>query len=460
MAFKASPYFNSPQFSQAASNLMALFEPPSGADAAGWAAANAKKAEAARLAEQFGYLTNPTNQASPDFHQRADAYLLGTGGITPTQSFYAQDTNNATQRYGYDTQAATSRANNAADNQRAIQTNTADNARALEVGQINGLADLYKPVGEGEVRPAIPQDVAGRFGVARELPAEQGREKPRSDAEVKGAILQTLPQELQQAAAFGSTPIEAIVTPDGARNVTRLDAIGRQPVETKGQTINVGGNNDIGTIPQGMMVTRDPQGNVTGMVAIPGGPVDQKAKDDAAQAATKANTRNASANIVVDDIDRALANIDASPTLNTGVGAAITGKVPGTPAFNTDALIQTVKANAGFDKLQAMREASPTGGALGAVSDAENQMLQAAIGNLSTSQNREQLQYNLKRVSNIYRDIIDGPGNGQRYDLKTGALVGGTSAPAAAGGGLAEGTVIQNSAGDKMIRRGGKWEPM
>ncbi|RWD74272.1 hypothetical protein [Mesorhizobium sp.] len=459
MSFKASPYFNSPQFAQAASNLMALFEPPSGADAAGWATASAKKAEASRLAEQFSYLTNPTNQSAPDFRQRADAYLLGTGGITPTQSYYAQDANNATQRYGYDTQAAASRANNAADNQRAIQTNTADNARALEVGQINGLADLYKPVGEGEVRPAIPQDVAGRFGITRDLPAELGREKPRSDAEVKGAILQTLPQELQQAAAFGSTPVESVVTPNGPRVVTRLDALGKQPVETKGQTINVGGNNDIGTIPQGMMVTRDAQGNVTGMVAIPGGPVDQKDKEDAAQAATKTSTRNASANIVVDDIDRALANIDASPALTTGLGAAISGSVPSTPAFNTDALIQTVKANAGFDKLQAMREASPTGGALGAVSDAENQMLQAAIGNLNTSQNREQLQYNLKRVSNIYRDIIDGPGNGQRYDLRTGALVGGKTAPAATGG-LAEGTVIQNSAGDKMIRRGGKWEPM
>lgn len=248
MAFKASPYFNSPQFAQAAANLMTLFEPPSGADAAGWAAANAKKAEASRLAEQFSYLTNPTNQAAPDFHQRADAYLLGTGGIAPTQSFYAQDANNATQRYGYDTQAATSRSNNAADNARAIRTNAADNARALEVGQINGLADLYKPVGEGEVRPAIPQDVAGRFGVTRELPAEQGREKTLTDEQVKGAILQTLPRSQQEAAAFGNTPVENIVTPNGPRIATRLDAIGQVPYDKPSA---------------GLSVSMDKDGNVT-----------------------------------------------------------------------------------------------------------------------------------------------------------------------------------------------------
>ncbi|RVC95863.1 MAG: hypothetical protein EOS66_03925 [Mesorhizobium sp.] len=256
MAFKASPYFNSPQFAQAASNLMALFEPPSGADAAGWAAANAKKAEASRLAEQFSYLTNPTNQAAPDFHQRADAYLLGTGGITPTQSFYAQDANNATQRYGYDTQAATSRSNNAADNQRAIQTNAADNARALEVGHINGLADLYKPVGEGEIRPAIPQDVAGRFGVTRELPAEQGREKPLTDDQLKAAILRTLPEEQQRAVAFGNTPVENVVTPTGPRIATRLDAIDQVPYDKP---------------TGGLSVSMDKDGNVTYTMGGSGG---------------------------------------------------------------------------------------------------------------------------------------------------------------------------------------------
>ena len=50
--------------------------------------------------------------------------------------------------------------------------------------------------------------------------------------------------------------------------------------------------------------------------------------------------------------------------------------------------------------------ASPTGAALGPVSDFENRLLQATIGNLEQSQNKEQLLYNLERVLDIYTKII------------------------------------------------------
>ncbi|MBZ9742357.1 hypothetical protein [Mesorhizobium sp. CO1-1-4] len=461
MPIRSSQFFNNPQFAQAASNLAQLFEPPSGADAAGWAAANAKNAEASRLKQLFDY------RNSPDFNQQTfDRMGVAAGAYQPSQSYYSVDQDNAAKRYGYDTQASTSRANNADDNARAIQTNSADNARALETNRVSELGKFYQPLNEGQVRPEVPADIAGNFGVTHDLPAAQGRAKALSETEVQGNLVQKMrdaglisDEMVVDRYAGDKAPVQAVV--DGRPTFMSPGAAvraGAQPVETKGQTINVGGNNDIGTIPAGMQVIRDAQGNVTGMKPIPGGPAAKADADSAAQVAAKSQTRNASANIVVDDIDRALANIDASPMLNTGVGAAVTGAVPGTPAFNTSALIDTVKANAGFDKLQAMREASPTGGALGAVSDAENHMLQAAIGNLNTSQNTEQLQYNLKRVSNIYRDIIDGPGNGQRYDLKTGALVGGPQRSGPSG--TADGTIIQNSAGDKMVRRGGKWEPM
>ncbi|KAA3447134.1 hypothetical protein C7I87_28160 [Mesorhizobium sp. SARCC-RB16n] len=463
-SIKASPFFNSPQFAQAAANLSSLFEPPSGADAAGWAEANSRKAAASRLADFYDYAKSPNyDQAT------ADRLGVGAGIYQPNQSYYSVNLGDQTTRRGQDVTAATSRANNADDNARSIQTNSADNARALETNRVSELGKFFQPLSEGQVRPEVPSDIAGNFGVAHDLPAAQGRAKALSETEVQGDLVQKMrdaglisDEMVVDRYAGEKAPVQAVV--DGRPTFMSPGAAvraGAQPVETKGQTINVGGNNDIGTIPAGMQVIRDAQGNVAGMKPIPGGPAAKAEADGAAQVAAKGQTRNTSANIVVDDIDRALAKIDENPMLNTGVGAAITGAVPGTPAFNTSALIDTVKANAGFDKLQAMREASPTGGALGAVSDAENHMLQAAIGNLSTSQDRTQLQYNLKRVSNIYRDIIDGLGNGQRYDLKTGALVGG-SAPAQGSGpsGVVDGTVIQNSAGDKMVRRGGKWEAM
>lgn len=72
--------------------------------------------------------------------------------------------------------------------------------------------------------------------------------------------------------------------------------------------------------------------------------------------------------------------------------------IPGTPAYNLVANLETIRANIGFDKLQEMRDTSPTGGALGQVSDLENRLLQAVWGNLENSQSPEQFEENLRLV--------------------------------------------------------------
>lgn len=111
-------------------------------------------------------------------------------------------------------------------------------------------------------------------------------------------------------------------------------------------------------------------------------------------------------NTLKEDIGRALQLADGSMT--TGLSGAITSNVPGTPGYNLAATLNTVKANVGFDKLQAMRDASPTGGALGQVSEQENILLQSVLGSLSQSQTKEQLVYNLNRLNTVidqYRDL-------------------------------------------------------
>lgn len=134
-------------------------------------------------------------------------------------------------------------------------------------------------------------------------------------------------------------------------------------------------------------------------------------KRAATQAADK-DRKSAAGSIVTDDIDRAL-KLESEATLPaSGPLAVATQWIPGTNSYDVRNLLTTVKANAGFDRLQAMREASPTGGALGSVSNMENQLLQSAIGNLEQSQSPEQWRYNLKRVKNIYLDIVHGKGKG------------------------------------------------
>lgn len=248
MPVRSSQYFNNPQFAQAASNLAALFEPPSGADAAGWAAANAKKAEASRLQQFFDYRNNP------NFDQQTfDRMGVGAGVYQPNQSYYSVDQGNATTQRGQDVTAATSRANNADDN-----------SRAIKVEQLGGLQKFYGPLDQGQIAPAVPADIATQFGAPGALDQRTGAPKPLSDEQVKGAILQTLPQNIQQAAAFGNTPVENVVTPGGPRIATRLDAIGQEPAYTPkgagttmtmpdGTTVQVGGDKPI-TEAQGKLV--------------------------------------------------------------------------------------------------------------------------------------------------------------------------------------------------------------
>lgn len=120
----------------------------------------------------------------------------------------------------------------------------------------------------------------------------------------------------------------------------------------------------------------------------------------------------ATANIVVDDIDRAISGVDNAVIPATGAIGKAASYVPGTAAHDVSKLVDTVKANAGFAELQKMRDNSPTGGALGNVSEREIAYLQATIGNLEQSQNEQQFKDNLRRVKNAYLDVIHGQGKG------------------------------------------------
>src|SRR5690606_23743819 len=74
--------------------------------------------------------------------------------------------------------------------------------------------------------------------------------------------------------------------------------------------------------------------------------------------------------------------IDRSGRLAVGIGGQIISSFPETDAAELRRQVEVLKSNAKISNLQAMRAASPTGGALGAVSDRENEMLAAKAGAL------------------------------------------------------------------------------
>lgn len=130
--------------------------------------------------------------------------------------------------------------------------------------------------------------------------------------------------------------------------------------------------------------------------AIPGGPKDTSPKDAAraAGAVQKADT-------VIRKVDEALGQ---TGMFSTGLPGAVAGMIPGTPAYNLDKTLDTIKANLGFSELQAMREASPTGGALGQVAIQELAMLQSTVASLDKGQSREQLERGLTQVKTHFEN--------------------------------------------------------
>lgn len=100
--------------------------------------------------------------------------------------------------------------------------------------------------------------------------------------------------------------------------------------------------------------------------------------------------------IVSGYIDQALKQ--AQDAIATGFVGKLSEGVPGSPAYKLARTMDTIKANIGFDKLQALRNSSPSGGALGQVSNFEEQLLQSVSGSLDQGQDAATVMANLQKM--------------------------------------------------------------
>lgn len=208
------------------------------------------------------------------------------------------------------------------------------------------------------------------------------------------------PQQIERLSGMFTSAKDKFAQELEARKVAVMER------EAANKARELGGGASGGKAPQGYRFK--PDGSLE---PIPGGP--------AAEAASNRSEKSKQdAGLVVQDIGRSLNLIDSSPTAAGTKDLGLLSYVPGSPTQQLDSLLDSVKANIGFNKLQAMREASPTGGALGSVSDKETAMLQATAGKLSSNMPEDQLKDNLKRLYNQYNDIVHGPGKGpKRHQL-------------------------------------------
>ncbi len=129
----------------------------------------------------------------------------------------------------------------------------------------------------------------------------------------------------------------------------------------------------------------------------------QMAADEKRQ--EKLDKQEQSANAAIMGADRIIKEVgearDKVSGFTAGLGSYLS-VLPLTEAKDLSKRLTTIKANLGFDRLQQMRDASPTGGALGQVAVQELIALQSTIASLDQDQSPAQLKQALDKIETSY----------------------------------------------------------
>lgn len=285
------------------------------------------------------------------------------------------------------------------------RTNPRDGSQEVWSGQ------AWVPLGS---QPTYSQPPAQGYGV-QPLPGdqisiiEQEIGRPLTQQERGQIASGTLNLQVPVAQPVGQSPSATRVSNPGASMVgadlpPRLDyqnggvipgapGIGRTPDEQAGLTTRAQQEAELDYLPERERIKTQAE-------------IDrEQAKADIERAAEspKRVARYQSALKTAENVGVSIDNaMELIGPMSTGFIGARSRGIEGSPAYNLAAEIETIKANLGFDRLQEMRDNSPTGGALGQVAIQELVALQSTVANLDPNQSDEQLRANLQRIQDHY----------------------------------------------------------
>jgi hypothetical protein len=197
----------------------------------------------------------------------------------------------------------------------------------------------------------------------------------------------------------------------------------------------------IGPIPKDYRMVYDGNKPVA-MEVIPGSQTARELETLEGKGAMMAESTIRSSTIVQEDV-KALRNAIKKQKIVdpvTGVTGEIASGVAGSARKSAEGLVRTIQANIGFDRLNQMRAESPTGGALGNITEQELRFLQSVLGSIDLNQKDADIIRNLDRLEKIYAGIIKKAAaypNAAKYGFGGTPATGNTPAPTAppAGGG-------------------------
>jgi hypothetical protein len=229
------------------------------------------------------------------------------------------------------------------------------------------------------------------------------RDKMAFDAENAGydrrkSEIDILADQGPEALAYIQGPRKILKTPTPPLSILPSRKRQREDLELKKLQSEIdkngraygGGANGGMKLPPGYRWTQEGMG----MEPIPGGPADAKQQKAQAMEQNLLNGQLQNADLIMGKVGQALKKVS---NWSAGMGSKLSG-LPTTDARDLAADLETIKANLGFQQLQEMRRQSPTGGALGNVSERELTALQSSLTSLDQAQSPEQLRAHLNEI--------------------------------------------------------------
>jgi hypothetical protein len=247
-------------------------------------------------------------------------------------------------------------------------------------------------------------------------------------------------------------------------NLSYKDALDMALSQTKsGTTVNVGPTGiDYGKPPNNMAWRRDSAGNVMtdergAPIAVPISGTELAEKLSAAEKAEEkaATAKEVAQTTVSRSVKDALAIMDNKGLSDIFPEAGTIGKFLADYTWNQDArnlrrTLQSLQANTAFTRLQEMRDASKTGGALGNVSNVELELLMSSYGSLSQDLSPDMLRTNLKNIEKVMGKIEEDPVARAFYE--DGVDLRGSEVDAQVKAGNGSNTVIEYDAQGNRVR--------
>lgn len=218
----------------------------------------------------------------------------------------------------------------------------------------------------------------------------------------------------------GPEPLVAIAdatSPSGLRFVPQSQAVGR-PAPSKTPLVQVG-SEKFGQVPPGFQLKIDPLTGAATMEAIPGSPAAAKEQSEAAKEKNLETIRGGKSDVILESVNRALGLLDRAGGALRQAGAKF---IPGTAAFTLDQQLVPLRSIVALDSLQQIRDASPTGGGLGRVTNVEVGLLQSSLGNLELPQEPSILRKTLLNIRERFANARFGTDEERAQAVKAGRI--------------------------------------